>query len=456
MGMVYLARHQHLGGWAAIKVLHSQYSQSPQVAERFLNEARAVHQIDHPGLVKIFEFGKMPEGQAFLIMEYLRGESLGRRLHRLGRFPVADALRLSRQIAATLAAVHERRVVHRDLKPDNVVIVSDEEAPGGERPKILDFGIAKVHRRDAGPLQTEDGAQMGTAAYMAPEQGAGAGAVDDRADVYSLGVMIYAMLAGWLPFWDPGSGALIAMHIYQPPPPLPAGIAPPELEKLLLTLLAKQPGSRPSMAALAKALSTHWPDETAGRTPNQSRPEPSPEEAEGQGRVFLSTLRHAAGETGIGPTARRAAGGVALTVGFLGLVAVGFRLGEPSGAGLAAWNADLGRSPEHSGAAVARGPATPGPDRAASPAPVLVTWSIGTTPGQAEVVAGAHGPVLGRTPLTLKRPMLPGKMTLILRLRGYQEQRIEVDQSANFQVERVLRPRPTPIYHGVKPFGDKE
>src|SRR5262249_38055770 len=149
------------------------------------------------------------------------GESLRARLAKIERMAVPDALRVTRQIAAALAAAHEKGVIHRDLKPENVLLVPDPETPSGERAKVLDFGIAKVMEPAAGEvLKTTPGAILGTPTYMSPEQCRGVGNVTEKSDVYSLGCMLYQMLAGRTPFVGSGSGDLIAMHIMEQPQPL--------------------------------------------------------------------------------------------------------------------------------------------------------------------------------------------------------------------------------------------
>jgi serine/threonine-protein kinase len=197
MGAVFEAVHTQIERKVAIKVLRAEFAQNQQLVARFFNEARAVNIVNHPSVVQISEFGQLPNGLAYIVMEYLAGEPLGARMKRQGgRLSVPEALRLTRQIAAALAAAHAKGIVHRDLKPDNVMIVPDPEAPGGERAKVLDFGIAKVlasaqgHTGDAmeQSSQTRTGMMVGTPLYMAPEQCRGSGTIDDRADVYSLGV----------------------------------------------------------------------------------------------------------------------------------------------------------------------------------------------------------------------------------------------------------------------------
>src|SRR5688572_1863220 len=144
MGAVWLAEHIALGRRAALKVLHAQYSVRPDVVQRFFNEARAATAIADPGIVQIFDFGNHTDGSAYIVMELLDGEPLDRRLARSGSLEVGDALRIMRQVASTLGAAHARGIIHRDLKPENIFMVRDPEVSGGERAKILDFGIAKL------------------------------------------------------------------------------------------------------------------------------------------------------------------------------------------------------------------------------------------------------------------------------------------------------------------------
>ena len=255
MGAVYLGEHCLLGRPAAIKVLHPSLSDRPDVVARFFNEARAATAIVDPGIVAVFDFGHHSDGSAFLVMEFLHGESLDARLAR-GPLPMRDALRLARQIATTLAAAHAKGIVHRDLKPENVFLVPDAEVVGGERVKILDFGIAKLLTTEAS-ARTQAGAIMGTPAYMSPEQCRGAPDIDHRTDIYALGCALFQMVTGRTPFAATGLAEMIAAQLATPAPP-PSSLAPwlpPALDRVVARCLAKAPIDRfASMVEVAAAL----------------------------------------------------------------------------------------------------------------------------------------------------------------------------------------------------------
>jgi serine/threonine-protein kinase len=258
MGVVYVGEHELIGKRAAVKVLLPELSRDAGVVRRFFNEARAATQVRHPGIVEVFDFGYASDGSAYIVMELLHGETLAARLHNQGRVPVSTSIRLVQQIAGALGAAHTAGIVHRDLKPENVFIVSDPDVTGGERAKVLDFGIAKLAGdMSAEELKTRTGAVIGTPRYMAPEQCRGARQVDHRADLYALGCIVYEMLCGRPPFLEQGIGDLFAAHMFMPPQP-PSTIEPsisPALEAVILGLLAKDPEQRfPSAAVFLQAL----------------------------------------------------------------------------------------------------------------------------------------------------------------------------------------------------------
>lgn len=252
MGVVYEAVNEAIERRVAIKVLHREYAQDPATASRFFDEARAVNRIEHPSLVQISDYGQTPDGMAYLVMEFLRGESLGQRLDRTRaagkRLAPGEVARIAWQTADALRAAHEKNVVHRDLKPDNLMLVRDPIAPGGERVKVLDFGIAKLMATKA--KRTATNAVMGTPLYMSPEQCRGDDALTDKSDVYSLGVMMYEMVAGKPPFDNAAGGMIMASHIFRDPAPLRALPNPPPegVAQLISDMMAKEPAQRPTMA----------------------------------------------------------------------------------------------------------------------------------------------------------------------------------------------------------------
>jgi serine/threonine protein kinase len=250
MGTVYRAEHTLIGRAAAVKVLLPEMSAKPEIVDRFFKEARATSRIQHPGIVEVFDFGYLPSGHAYLVMEFLAGMPLSKWLKAHGRTSEGEAAMMLRAMCSALAAAHAKGIVHRDLKPDNIFLVPDPDSPTGERPKLLDFGIAKLTEPGLASSATKTGAVMGTPTYMSPEQCKGTGDVDHRADLYALGCIFYEMICGRPPFINRGSGELIGAHLYLEPEP-PAQHNPalsPDGEALILSLLAKDPAHRPQSA----------------------------------------------------------------------------------------------------------------------------------------------------------------------------------------------------------------
>ncbi len=254
MGTVWVAEHTILGRRAALKVLHPEMCARVDIVRRFFNEARAATTIPDPGIVQIFDFGYHDDGSAYIVMELLIGEVLSQRIAR-ARLDLVQALRISRQVASTLAAAHARGIIHRDLKPDNIFMAKDPEVAGGERAKILDFGIAKLsdERRtgvfDLNAPRASSGV-MGTPLYMSPEQ-CQALNVDARSDVYALGCVMFQMLTGAPPFDANDMAALVAQHL-SAPAPAPSSIVPTvpaSIDKIVACCLAKDPAERYASAA---------------------------------------------------------------------------------------------------------------------------------------------------------------------------------------------------------------
>jgi serine/threonine protein kinase len=260
-GVVHLARDVELGRDVAIKFLKPEYSTREQVVQRFLREARAAATIGHAGIVIVFECGVVTgtgrtDGTAYIVMERLQGETLGERIQNVKVFPVAMTLAIGRQLATALHAAHSAGIIHRDLKPDNVFLIRDPAVVGGERCKILDFGIAKLADPGPGGVHTHSQMILGTPRYMSPEQARSAAKVDARSDIYSLGCMLYEMICSRTPF-DGITGDVLIKHQSEevvPPRELMENV-PEALDALIVRMLEKQPDARPpTMQAIDDAL----------------------------------------------------------------------------------------------------------------------------------------------------------------------------------------------------------
>ena len=252
MGTVYRASQLGLERTVAIKVLKQEFAADPAVAERFMREARTMAKLKHPRAAMIFDAGRLADGRPFLVMEYVEGVTLSETLEREGRLTPARAVRIASEICDVLADAHGLGIVHRDLKPSNIML--------NERGVcVLDFGIAKVLANSTEVTRThattESGLIIGTPRYMSPEQCVGQ-LVGPASDLYSVGVLVYEMLAGHPPFVDQLSSAVLIKQATAPPPPLVA-LRPDVPRPLALaahTLLAKNPASRPKTAAAARTM----------------------------------------------------------------------------------------------------------------------------------------------------------------------------------------------------------
>jgi hypothetical protein len=246
MGAVYRAEHVHMRKAVAVKILHREMTQLPEVVARFEREAVAAARITHPNVAAATDFGRLDDGSFYLALEFVEGRSLGQLIKKEGALAEGRALGIARQIAEALAAAHAAGVVHRDLKPENVMLVSREGQP--EFVKVLDFGIAKLRFESTGdqPL-TQMGVVFGTPEYMSPEQAQGL-EVDARADLYTLGVILYEMLAGASPFHHEDLVVVLTRQITVDPPPLPEHVSPATRE-LVTKLLKKNPSQRWALAS---------------------------------------------------------------------------------------------------------------------------------------------------------------------------------------------------------------
>jgi hypothetical protein len=489
MGAVYAGEHALLGRPAAIKILLPELSQKQDIVMRFFNEARAATAIRHPGIVEIYDFGWTPEGAAFIVMEHLQGETLARRAAR-GRIPWAVALAIARQIAGALGAAHGKGIVHRDLKPDNIFLVLDPEVPGGERIKLLDFGIAKLAGDTSTTAHvTKTGAVMGTPTYMAPEQCRGV-VVDHRADLYALGCIVFELCTGQPPFLGEGTGDIIGAHIHVPPPSLGSlGVrVPPAVELLVQRLLMKPPAQRVQSAEeLIRGIDALSGGRGSGQTVIGGSARPvaaAPLMTTLSGAATMSQQLPVAGSrTGRSRGLAIAAGGAAvMVVVALVVVATGPReLAPVAVSSRPSAPAPVPIVPPSAPVVVeAAGASTPAPASTPTPAPVekpvaptpapprrpvapvsdaKIDVDVDSVPAGAQVLLG--GVVLGKTPFRSALTRRAGDAALVIRLEGYADRRVvlRADAAIHERIKLVrVAPPPKPSRgdrdKSVNPFAE--
>ncbi len=327
MGVVYLAEHPVIGRKVAMKAIHPELSRNPEVVSRFVTEAKSVNQIGNEHIVDIHDFGTTPDGEFYFVMEFLQGEALADHLRRSAPLDLGRGLAIAAQVADALGSSHQHGIIHRDLKPENIFLITKGHM--ADFVKVLDFGLAKLTQGDDKVShKTRTGSVMGTPYYMAPEQCEGRANIDHRADIYSLGVILFEMLTGKVPFGGEGYGEIIVKHITAavPSPRAINALLPPSVESIILRALAKAREDRfqtmdefaaalldpESYAASAPAIAQNAPSsggtaimDAAGATPGLRADSvvsgqvlfgnPAPEL--GAHSVPLpSTFRHAAGE----------------------------------------------------------------------------------------------------------------------------------------------------------------
>ena len=245
MGEVYEGEHVHITKKVAIKLLHPEINADPEALERFRQEARSASSIGHDNIVSIDDFGTLEDGRFYLCMEFLQGQSLSEAMLHHGGVEIRRALGLLIQVCHGLEAAHAKGIVHRDMKPENIFIIRRQD--GSEQVKVLDFGIAKVSGTDRNESLTKTGTVFGTPHYMSPEQALGQ-KLDHRADVYSMGVILFELVTGTLPFKAESFMGILSQHITKPPP-TPSTLAkgrviPRTVEEAILNAMAKDPNQR--------------------------------------------------------------------------------------------------------------------------------------------------------------------------------------------------------------------
>jgi len=393
-GAVYEAEHPLLKRRAAVKVLHRVADKDSDAVLRFIAEAQAVNQIRNRHIIDVFSFGKLNDGRHFYVMDLLEGQPLDRWIKQQGRVDVSTALQLLTPIAGALDLAHGAGIVHRDLKPQNIFLAWD---PSGDTvPKLLDFGMAKL--LGDSPVHTVSGTPIGTPLYMSPEQARGE-KVDQRSDVYALGVLCYELLTGRLPFVGDTTVAVLMAHIIQAAPR--ASETCPEVSPLLdaplLRMLDKDPRQRPASAGEALAALRQAAIESGAELNDAPlrlpRPEPAlaSEQPPGESDTLLDGDDLSATE----PDAPRAVSGEAaprpLWPFAFGLVALGGLLGFVVLRGSMAPRAE----PAPSVAAVPRA-AAPGASASgeAAVSPVVSAELLGGAPSSSAPPAAARVPEL--------------------------------------------------------------
>ncbi|HMG96861.1 MAG TPA: serine/threonine-protein kinase [Gemmatimonadaceae bacterium] len=251
MGVVYCARDKRLKREIAIKILPPELSFRADIRQRFLREAETAAQLNHPNIVPIYTVEEK-DNLVYFVMAYIKGDNLGQRLQQHGPIPPVEVRRILREVGDALAYAHHRNVIHRDIKPDNIII--DEETG---RAMVTDFGIARALTDSGDSRLTATGMAIGTPAYMSPEQSAGDRAIDGRSDLYSLGVVGYQMLCGQPPFVANNTPSMLVKHLSEKPVPVDERWPdlPPDLARAVMICLEKDPNDRfPSAAAFSAAL----------------------------------------------------------------------------------------------------------------------------------------------------------------------------------------------------------
>ena len=282
MGEVYLAEHQRIARRAAIKVLSPERTRDADAVRRLFVEARAASMIRHPGIVEIYDCDVHRNGRAYIVMEYLEGETLAKRLERAGALSWPVACRIARRVSDAVGAAHRAGIVHRDVKPDNVLLLSHVEWPAAADVKVLDFGLAKLLAGNfVGVAATVQGSLVGSPTYMSPEQCRGE-PIDHRCDIYSLGCVMFELCAGRPPFIGSRVREVLEAHTVRQPPNLTALVpeVPAWLARLIASMLAKDPQQRPrTMDEVSLDLSVVAPEPPIADDAVPPSPEASSERA---------------------------------------------------------------------------------------------------------------------------------------------------------------------------------
>jgi serine/threonine-protein kinase len=436
MGVVYLASHTVLGKKLALKVLRGEMAKDEDTVKRFMQEAQAATAIGQQNIVDISDFGQLPDGTTYFVMEHLAGQALTKLIKQGGSIPMVDAIRIVRQIASALGAAHQVGVVHRDLKPDNIMLINRGGNPYFV--KVLDFGIAKVG--GAASKLTKTGMVFGTPHYMAPEQAAGQ-AVDQRTDVYALGVIMYEMFTGKVPFDADTFMAILSKHMFEAPIPPSQQFADVKLgaiEDVILKALAKKPEDRyQRMEELVEHLDTLASGgtiEIGGMSSGVTPPGGLADALEPPSRTEMRI----SGVEGSDIPGRSTA---PLIAGFIFLLLLG------GGAAAAAFFVFAGGSsdppplvalPTDTAPAIAdSGPSVDAASQVVNDGEEEVARvEIRSEPASATVLI--DGVLVGNTPLHLRRPIDDATLAIVVRRTGYVNQEVMVTSTSPDAIDVTL------------------
>jgi eukaryotic-like serine/threonine-protein kinase len=457
-GTVYEVVHETLGRSYAMKVLRRDVATDAALAARFIQEARTTASLKHPHVVAITDFGNLPDKTPYYVMEHLQGETLAQAVKSAGRLPTARAVRIILQVASALSAAHEAGIIHRDLKPENLFLVRGHGRDSGDpdEVRVVDFGAAKI----AGARRiTKTGIVFGTPHFMAPEQASGQ-PVDHRADIYALGVIMYQLLAGRLPFEADTLMGVLTQHMFADPVRFADDAAESDEAKLLVALehvtmraMAKKPEHRfQTMAALgAEVERTVAIDATGGasltpgwRPAPRRKSEPPPGGAPRASRAPTSDAVHPSGDIAVLPRASyRGAAIAGLALGALAVVVLMVVFANrPSKAVVASHPS-----------ALAPAPSSPPPLPSTVPAvPELGSVHVSTTPSFAEIWQG--GRRIGTSPMDLSFDPKSPPLRYAVRAPGFAERVVVVDAQTgptlDVSLDRISAPPPS---HGKPPSG---
>jgi serine/threonine protein kinase len=458
MGVVFLAEHPVIGKKVAMKAIHPELSRNAEVISRFMTEAKSVNQIGHEHIVDISDFGTTSQGEFYFVMEFLQGQAMAERLKQMTKLPPAQALNIAAQVADALFASHQHGIIHRDLKPENIYLI----AKGGNKDfvKVLDFGLAKLTSGGDEKVshKTRTGSVMGTPFYMAPEQCEGKASIDHRADVYSLGVILFEMLTGKVPFGGEGYGEIIVKHITMAVPSARSLVPElsPAIEQILYRAMAKKPEDRfQNMGELQTAMLD--PEGYAATAPvPSSGPGSFSGASQGGGQQPAGSMTRAARERAsqvelsAGLSATRAPGGspstFRQTVGEIlddeipaqnprgKVMLVAAAVAVAAIAGFLVFKRGKGGS--GSARAVTTGSAVAGPT---TPATVRVNFN--SDPPHALIVRADTGQELGQTPLSTEIPYGDTALEFVFKKDGYEN-----------KIAFIVPNLPSPLFTTLQPI----